>query len=125
MTMLNPAKRINAKQDENKMNDDLVKLLKYELGESPSIEKKAECLAQRFYEPHNFATKNRAIYHAVLARLLEEPNEGQDADENRLAEIFLELQIRAKCGILCEISKAGRAKVHSFTAALKRQGMPN
>ena len=107
------------------MNDDLVKLLKYELGDSPSIEKKAECLAQRFYEPDNFATKNRTIYHAVLARLLEEPNEGQDADENRLVEIFLELQIRAKCGILCEISKAGRARVHSFTAALKRQGMPN
>jgi hypothetical protein len=65
------------------------------------------------------------LYHAVLARLLEEPNEGQDADENRLAEILLELQIRAKCGILCEISKAGRARVRSFTAALKRQDMPS
>jgi hypothetical protein len=106
------------------MNDDLVKLLKYELGDSPSIEKKAERLAQRFYEPNNFTTKNRTIYHAVLARLLEEPNEGQDADENRLAEIFLELQIRAKCGILCEISQAGRSKIRSFTAALKRQAMP-
>jgi len=107
------------------MNDDLVKLLKYELGDSPSIEKKAERLAQRFYEPDNFASKNRMIYHAVLSRLLEEPNQGRDADENRLAEIFVELQIRAKCGILCEISKAGRARVRSFTAALKRQGMPN
>jgi hypothetical protein len=58
------------------MNDDLVKLLKYELGDSPSIEKKAERLAQRFYEPDNFASKNRTIYHAVLSRLLEEPNQG-------------------------------------------------
>jgi hypothetical protein len=107
------------------MDDGLVKLLKYELGDSPSIEKKAEHLAQRFYEPDNFTSKNRTIYHAVLARLLEEPNQGRDADENRLAEIFLELQIRAKCGILCEISKAGRARVRSFTAALKRQDMPN
>jgi hypothetical protein len=107
------------------MNGDLVKLLKYELGDSPSIEEKAERLAQRFYETNNFASKNRMIYHAVLSRLLEEPNQGRDADENRLAEIFLELQIRAKCGILCEISKAGRARVRSFTAALKRQGMPN
>jgi len=106
------------------MNDDLVKLLKYELGDSPSIEKKAERLAQRFYQSGNFASKNTAIYRAVLSRLLEEPNEGRDADENRLAEIFLELQIRAKCGILCEISKAGRARVRSFTAALKRQDMP-
>jgi hypothetical protein len=64
-------------------------------------------------------------YHAVLSRLLEEPNEGQDADENRLAEIFLELQIRAKCGELCEISRAGRARVRSFTAVLKRQDMPS
>jgi hypothetical protein len=107
------------------MNGDLVKLLKYELGDSPSIEKKAERLAQQFYVPNNFASKNRMIYHAVLSRLLEEPNQGQDADENRLAEIFLELEIRAKCGILCEISNAGRARVRSFTAALKRQGMPN
>jgi len=29
-----------------KMDDDLVKLLKYELGDSPSIEQKAERLAQ-------------------------------------------------------------------------------
>ena len=107
------------------MNDDLVELLKNELGDSPSIEKKAERLAQRFYEPNNFASKNRMIYHAVLSQLLEEPNQGRDADENRLAEIFLELQIRAKCGILCEISKAGRARVRSFTAARKRQGIPN
>jgi hypothetical protein len=107
------------------MNEDLVKLLKYELGDSPSIETKAERLAQRFYEPNNFASKNRMIYHVVLARLLEEPNQGRDADENRLAEIFVELQIRAKCGILCEISKAARARVRSFTAARKRQGMPN
>jgi hypothetical protein len=107
------------------MNGDLVKLLKYELGDSPSTERKAERLAQRFYESNNFASKNRMIYHAVLSRLLEEPNQGQDADETRLAEIFLELQIRAKCGILCEISKAGRARVRSFNAALKRQGMPN
>jgi hypothetical protein len=107
------------------MNDDLVKLLKYELGDSPSIEKKAEHLARRFYETDNFASKNRMIYHAVISRLLEEPNQGRDADENRLAEIFVELQIRAKCGILCEISKAGRARVRSFTAALKRQDMPN
>ena len=107
------------------MNDDLVELLKYELGESPSIEKKAERLAQRFYEPDNFASKNRTIYHAVLSRLLEEPNQGRDADENRLAEIFVELQFRAKCGILCEISKAGRSRVRSFTAALKRQHLPN
>ena len=107
------------------MDDDLVKLLKYELGDSPTIEIKAERLAQRFYEPGNFTSKNRTIYHAVLARLLEEPNEGQDADENRLAEILLELQIRAKCGILCEISKAGRARVRSFTAALKRQDTPS
>jgi hypothetical protein len=106
------------------MNDDLAKLLKYELGDSPSIEKKAERLAQRFYEPDSFASKNRTIYHAVLSRLLEEPNDGRDADENRLAEIFVELQIRAKCGILCEISKAGRARVRSFTAALKRHDMP-
>ena len=106
------------------MNDDLVELLKNELGDSPSIGKKAERLAQRFYEPGNFASKNTAIYRAVLSRLLEEPNEGRDADENLLAEIFLELQIRAKCGILCEISKAGRARVRSFTAALKRQDMP-
>ena len=105
------------------MNDDLVKLLKYELGDSPSIEKKAERLAQRFYQSGNFASKNTTIYRAVLSRLLEEPNEGRDADENRLAEILLELQIRAKCGILCEISKAGRARVRSFTAALKRQDM--
>jgi hypothetical protein len=107
------------------MNEDLAKLLKYELGDSPSIQKKAERLAQRFYERDSFASKNRTIYHAVLSRLLEEPNEGQDADENRLAEIFLELQIRARCGILCEISKAGRARVRSFTAALKRQDMPS
>jgi hypothetical protein len=106
------------------MNDDLAKSLKYELGDSPSIEKKAERLAQRFYQSGNFASKNTTIYRAVLSRLLEEPNEGQDADENRLAEILLELQIRAKCGILCEISKAGRARVRSFTAALKRQDMP-
>jgi hypothetical protein len=106
------------------MNDDLAKLLKYELGDSPSIEKKAARLAQRFYQSGNFASKNTTIYRAVLSRLLEEPNEGRDADENRLAEIFLELQIRAKCGILCEISKAGRARVRSFTAALKRQDMP-
>jgi hypothetical protein len=106
------------------MNDDLAKLLKYELGDSPTIKKKAERLAQRFYQSGNFASKNTAIYRAVLSRLLEEPNEGRDADENRLAEIFLELQIRAKCGILCEISKAGRARVRSFTAALKRQDMP-
>jgi hypothetical protein len=106
------------------MNDDLAKLLKYELGDSPSIEKKAERLAQRFYQPDNFASKNRTIYHAVLSRLLEEPNGGQDADENRLAEIFLELQIRANCGMLCEISKAGRARVRSFTAAIKRQDEP-
>lgn len=105
------------------MNDDLVKLLKYELGDSPSIEKKAERLAQRFYRSGNFASKNTTIYRAVLSRLLEEPNEGRDANENRLAEIFLELQIRAECGILCEISKAGRARVRSFTAALKRQDM--
>jgi len=110
---------------EKKMNDDLVKQLKYELGDSPSIEKKAEGLAQRFYEPGNFTSKHRMIYHAVLSRLLEEPNQGQHADENRLAEIFVELQIRAKCGILCEISKAGRARVRSFTAARKRQGMPS
>jgi hypothetical protein len=107
------------------MNEDLAKSLKYELGDSPSIEKKAERLAQRFYEPDSFASKNRTIYHAVLSRLLEEPNEGQDADEVRLAEIFLELQVRARCGILCEISKAGRARVSSFTAALKRQDMPS
>jgi len=107
------------------MNGDLVKLLKYELGDSPSIEKKAKSLAERFYEPNNFASKNTMIYHAVLSRLLEEPNQGWEADENRLAEIFLELQIRAKCGILCEISKAGRARVRSFNAALKRQGVPN
>jgi hypothetical protein len=107
------------------MNDDLAKLLKYELGDSPSLEKKAERLAQRFYEPDSFASKKRTIYHAVLSRLLEEPNEGRDADENRLAEIFVELQIRAKCGILCEISKAGRSRVRSFTAALKRQDIPN
>jgi hypothetical protein len=106
------------------MNDDLAKLLKYELGDSPSIEKKAERLAQRFYQSGNFASKNTTIYRAVLSRLLEEPNEGRDADENRLAEILMELQIRAKCGILCEISKAGRARVRSFTAALKRQDMP-
>jgi len=103
------------------MNDDLAKLLKYELGDSPSIEKKAERLAQRFYQSGNFASKNTTIYRAVLSRLLEEPNEGRDADENRLAELLIELQIRAKCGILCEISKAGRARVRSFTAALKRQ----
>ena len=106
------------------MNEDLARLLRYELGDSPSIEKKAERLAQRFYERDNLASKNRTIYHAVLARLLEEPNEGQDADENRLAEILLELQIRAKCGLLCEISKAGRSKIRSFTASLKRQHMP-
>jgi hypothetical protein len=106
------------------MNDDLAKLLKYELGDSPSIEKKAERLAQRFYQSGNFASKNTTIYRAVLSRLLEEPNEGRDADENRLAELLMELQIRAKCGILCEISKAGRARVRSFTAALKRQDMP-
>ena len=107
------------------MNEDLARLLRYELGDSPSIEKKAERLAQRFYERDNLASKNRTIYHAVLSRLLEEPNEGRDADENRLAEILMELQIRAKCGILCEISKAGRARVRSFTAALKRQDMPS
>jgi hypothetical protein len=106
------------------MNNDLAKLLKYELGDSPSIEKKAEHLAQRFYQSGNFTSKNTTIYRAVLSRLLEEPNEGRDADENRLAEILMELQIRAKCGILCEISKAGRARVRSFTAALKRQDMP-
>jgi len=107
------------------MNDDLVKLLKYELGDSPSIEKKAERLAQRFYEPDNFASKNRTIYHAVLSRLLEEPNQGRNADENRLAEILRELQFRAKCGRLCEISKPGRSRIRSFTAALKRQDTPN
>ena len=106
------------------MNDDLAKLLKYELGDSPSIKEKAERLAQRFYQSGNFASKNTTIYRAVLSRLLEEPNEGRDADENRLAELLIELQIRAKCGILCEISKAGRARVRSFTAALKRQDMP-
>jgi hypothetical protein len=106
------------------MNDELAKLLKYELGDSPSIAKKAERLAQRFYQSGNFASKNTTIYRAVLSRLLEEPNEGRDADENRLAEILMELQIRAKCGILCEISKAGRARLHSFTAARKRQDMP-
>jgi hypothetical protein len=68
---------------------------------------------------------NQALLREGIARLLEEPNEGRDADENRLAEILLELQIRAKCGLLCEISKAGRARVRSFTAAGKRQGMPN
>ena len=31
------------------MNDDLVELLKNELGDSPSIGEKAEHLAQRFY----------------------------------------------------------------------------
>jgi len=108
-----------------KMDDDLVKLLKYELGDSPSIEQKAERLAQRFYEPDNFASKNRTIYHAVLARLLEEPNQGGDADENRLAEILRELQFRAKCGRLCEISKAGRSRIRSFTAVLKRQDKSN
>ena len=102
------------------MNEDLAGLLRYELGDSPSIEKKAERLAQRFYERHNLASKNRTIYQAVLARLLEEPNEGQDAHENRLAEILLELQIRAKCGLLCDISKAGRSKIRSFTAASHR-----
>ena len=107
------------------MDDDLVKLLKYELGDSPSIEQKAERLAQRFYEPANFTSKNRTIYHAVLSRLLEEPNQGGDADENRLAEILRELQFRAKCGMLCEISKAGRSRIRSFTAALKRQDMPS
>jgi len=107
------------------MDDDLVKLLKYELGDSPSIEQKAERLAQRFYEPDNFASKNRTIYHAVLARLLEEPNQGGDADENRLAEILRELQFRAKCGRLCEISKAGRSRIRSFTAVLKRQDKSN
>jgi hypothetical protein len=106
------------------MDDDLVKLLKYELGDSPSIEKKAERLAQRFYEPGNLPSKNRTIYHAVLSRLLEEPNEGRDADENRLAEILRELQFRAKCGTLCEISKAGRSRIRYFTAALKRQDLP-
>jgi len=106
------------------MNDDVAKLLKYELGDSPSIEKKAERLAQRFYQSGNFASKNTTIYRAVLSRLLEEPNEAREADENRLAEILMELQIRAKCGVLCEISKAGRARVRSFTAALKRQDMP-
>jgi hypothetical protein len=106
------------------MNDDVAKLLKYELGDSPSIEKKAERLAQRFYQSGNFASKNTTIYRAVLSRLLEEPNEAREADENRLAEILMELQIRAKCGILCEISKAGRARIRSFTAALKRQDMP-
>ena len=89
------------------MNDDLVKLLKYELGDSPSIEKKAEGLAQRFYEPGNFASKNRMIYRAVLSRLLEEPNQGQNADENRLAEIFVELQINA-----------------AYFARSRRQGVP-
>ena len=107
------------------MDDDLVKLLKYELGDSPSISEKAERLAQRFYEPGNFTSKNRTIYHAVLSRLLEEPNQGRDADENRLAEILSELQFRAKCGMLCEISKAGRSRIRSFTAALKRQDMPS
>jgi hypothetical protein len=106
------------------MNDDLRELLKNELGDSPSIGIKAERLAQRFYEPGNFASKNRTIYHAVLSRLLEEPNQGRDADENRLAEILRELQFRAKCGTLCEISKAGRSRIRSFTAALKRQDMP-
>ena len=106
------------------MDDDLVKLLKYELGDSPSIEQKAERLAQRFYEPANFTSKNRTIYHAVLSRLLEEPNQGRDANENRLAEILRELEFRAKCGRLCEISKAGRSRIRSFTAALKRQDMP-
>ena len=107
------------------MDDDLVKLLKYELGDSPSISEKAERLAQRFYERGNFTSKNRTIYHAVLSRLLEEPNQGRDADENRLAEILRELQFRAKCGMLCEISKAGRSRIRSFTAALKRQDMPS
>src|SRR6188472_4162247 len=107
------------------MNKDLAKLVKYERGDSPSIQKKAERLAQRFYEPGSFASKNRTIYHAVLSRLLEEPNEGQDADENRLAEILGELQFRAKCGTLCEISKAGRSRIRSFTAALKRQDTPS
>jgi len=107
------------------MDDDLVKLLKYELGDSPSIEQKAERLAQRFYEPANFTSKNRTIYHAVLSRLLEGPNQGGDAHENRLAEILRELQFRAKCGTLCEISKAGRSRVRSFTAALRRQHLPN
>src|SRR5436190_19826788 len=30
-----------------------------------------------------------------------------------------------KCGMLCEISKAGRSRIRSFTAALKRQDMPS
>src|SRR5436189_6438689 len=107
------------------MDDERVKLLKYELGDSPSISEKAERIAQRFYERDNFASKNRTIYHAVLSRLLEEPNQGRDADENRLAEVLRELQFRAKCGTLCEISKAGRSRIRSFTAALKRQDMPN
>ena len=106
------------------MNDDLAKLLKSELGDSPSIEKKAERLAQRFYQSGNFASKNTTIYRAVLSRLLEEPNQGLDADENRLAEILRELQFRAKCGTLCEISKAGRSRIRYFTAALKRQDLP-
>jgi hypothetical protein len=84
------------------MNDDLVKLLKYELGDSPSIEKKAERLARRFYEPGNFASKNRMIDHAVLSRLLEEPNQALNANENRLAEIFLELQISRSIGLSYE-----------------------
>jgi hypothetical protein len=106
------------------VDDDQAKLLKNELGDLPSIEKKAERLAQRFYEPGNFTSKNRTIYHAVLSRLLEEPNQGLDADENRLAEILRELQFKAKCGTLCEISKAGRSRIRYFTAALKRQDMP-
>jgi hypothetical protein len=45
------------------MDEDLARLLRYELGDSPSIEKKAERLAQRFYERDNLASKNRTIYH--------------------------------------------------------------
>src|SRR5439155_1015191 len=101
---------------------DLVKLLKYELGDSPSISEKAERLAQRFYERGNFTSKNRTIYHAVLSRLLEEPNQGRDADESRLAEILGELQFRAKCGMLCEISKAGRSRIRSVAAATNPDG---
>src|SRR6266481_3237796 len=40
-------------------------------------------------------------------------------------KILRELQFRAKCGRLCEISKAGRSRIRSFTAVLKRKDKSN
>jgi hypothetical protein len=55
-----------------KIDDDLAKLLKYELGDTPSVEDKAECLAQRFYSGDDsddgFTVEDRSVQNRRIER---------------------------------------------------------